>query len=74
MREGPFLLKKKSDMDVQQTRVEDMRQVCESHMKSKTLRNPTVLTSTAQMYDLMIGTNMLITISRISSYNEFLLV
>lgn len=61
-------------MNVQQTRVEDMGQVYESHMKSKALGNSSVLTSTAQMYDLMIGTNMLITISRISRYNDFLLI
>lgn len=55
---------------MQQARVQDQGQVSKSHMKSIALENPTVLPSTAQMYGLMIGANMLITVSHISSNNE----
>lgn len=59
-----------SEMGVQQARAPDQGPVSKSHMKSIALENPTVLPSTAQMYGLMIGANMLITVSYISRNNE----
>lgn len=60
----------KNETGVQQVRVQDQGRVSKSHMKSIALENPTVLPSAAQMYALMIGANMLITVFYISSNNE----
>lgn len=55
---------------MQKARVQGQGQVSKSHIKSIALENLAVLPSSAQMYGLMIGANMLITVSYISSNNE----